>query len=71
MQDVINDPIRILQSIITDQVALGYTFEGTVLNIATKASVNLHTQCEWTSDRLTGNCQLGGRCGRDREHPLS
>ena len=35
MQDVINDPIRLLQSKIEQQVADGHTFEGTVLNIAT------------------------------------
>ena len=35
MQDVINDPILLLQSDIQRLVNDGYTFEGTVLNIAT------------------------------------
>ncbi|MGH6843646.1 MAG: hypothetical protein ACRECU_02770, partial [Methylocella sp.] len=35
MQDVINDPILLLQKNIEQLVADGYTFEGTALNIAT------------------------------------
>jgi hypothetical protein len=35
MQDVINDPILLLQKDVQQLVADGYTFEGTVLNIAT------------------------------------
>ncbi|MGH6848583.1 MAG: heme-binding protein [Methylocella sp.] len=35
MQDVINDPILLLQKDIEQRVAEGYTFEGTALNIAT------------------------------------
>jgi hypothetical protein len=36
MQDVINDPIKLLQAAIQQQVAAGCTFEGVVLNIATQ-----------------------------------
>ena len=39
MQDVINDPIRLLQAVISSQVDSGHTFEGVVLNIATQAVV--------------------------------
>jgi hypothetical protein len=39
MQDVVNDPIKLLQAVITKQKADGHTFEGTVLNIATQASI--------------------------------
>jgi hypothetical protein len=39
MQDVVNDPIRLLQAKIDDQVKKGYTFEGTALNIATQAKI--------------------------------
>ncbi len=43
MQDVINDPISLLQKVIQKQVADGYTFEGTSLNIATVTPVNFLT----------------------------
>ncbi|MBV9850212.1 MAG: hypothetical protein JO250_11105 [Armatimonadetes bacterium] len=39
MQDVVNDPITLLQAVIHQQVADGHTFEGTALNIATQASI--------------------------------
>ncbi len=39
MQDVINDPILLLQKDIELLVAAGYTFEGTALNIATTTPV--------------------------------
>ncbi|MFZ0901928.1 MAG: hypothetical protein WAN21_21780 [Candidatus Sulfotelmatobacter sp.] len=39
MQDVVNDPIKLLQAVITKQKADGHTFEGTVLNIATQANI--------------------------------
>jgi hypothetical protein len=39
MQDVINDPIRLLQAVISKQVDSGHTFEGAVLNIATQNAV--------------------------------
>lgn len=44
MQDVINDPIRLLQQVITKQVAYGHTFEGTVLNIASQAKITFFTK---------------------------
>lgn len=39
MQDVVNDPIQLLQAVITRQVEEGYTFQGTVINIATQAKI--------------------------------
>lgn len=39
MQDVVNDPITLLQAVIRQQVCDGYRFEGTVLNIATQANI--------------------------------
>ena len=39
MQDIINDPVRLLQAVIAKQVDAGNTFEGVALNIASQASV--------------------------------
>lgn len=44
MQNVINDPITLLQAVIQKQVAEGHTFEGTVLNIATQKQLTFLTQ---------------------------
>jgi hypothetical protein len=43
MQDVINDPILLLQKEIERLVADGYTFEGTALNIATRSPITFLT----------------------------
>jgi len=39
MQDVINDPIRLLQAVISKQVDSGHNFESVALNIATQNTV--------------------------------
>jgi hypothetical protein len=39
MQTVVNDPITLLQAVVKQQVAAGYAFAGTALNIATQASI--------------------------------
>ncbi len=39
MQEVVNDPIKLLQKVISDQQGKGCTFEGTALNIATQAEI--------------------------------
>jgi hypothetical protein len=39
MQDLVNDPVKLLQAEIERQVADGYTFEGVALNIATQAEI--------------------------------
>lgn len=44
MQDVVNDPIRLLQAQIQQQVAEGDSFEGIALNIASRATVTFSTQ---------------------------
>jgi hypothetical protein len=43
MQDVINDPITLLQAQIQEQVADGDEFEGVALNIASQATVTFNT----------------------------
>ncbi len=43
MQDVVNDPIRLLQAHIDRQVAEGFTFEGVAINISSQATVNFGT----------------------------
>jgi hypothetical protein len=44
MQDVINDPIKLLQQVIERQVDQGHTFEGTVINIATQSKITFFSQ---------------------------
>ncbi|MGH8602568.1 MAG: heme-binding protein [Gammaproteobacteria bacterium] len=39
MQDVVNDPIKLLQAVINRQVADGNTFEGVALNTASQAKI--------------------------------
>jgi hypothetical protein len=42
-QTVVNDPITLLQNVITDQKKRGHNFSGTVLNIATQAQITFFT----------------------------
>ena len=44
MQDVVNDPILILQAVIQKQVDEGYSFGGVALNIATQSPITFLTQ---------------------------
>jgi len=44
MQDVVNDPVRLLQAVIEKQIANGHSFEGVALNIATQPAVTFLTQ---------------------------
>ena len=39
LQSVVNDPITLLQQVIMQQAAQGYTFRGTVINIATRKRI--------------------------------
>jgi hypothetical protein len=41
-QAIVNDPIILLQDVVNSQVNDGYTFEGTVLNIATVQEIDFH-----------------------------
>ena len=43
LQDVINDPVRLLQAAVEHQVKEGYAFEGTALNIATLTEIDFFT----------------------------
>jgi hypothetical protein len=43
IQDVVNDPIKLLQQVISNQVGEGFTFEGTVLNIASQTPIQFGT----------------------------
>jgi hypothetical protein len=40
MQDVVNDPIRLLQQVIQRQHDTGFSFDGTVINIATQSPIS-------------------------------
>lgn len=44
IQTVVNDPITLLQNVITQQKQAGHSFSGTVLNIATQAEITFFTQ---------------------------
>lgn len=43
MQDLVNDPIRLLQAVIAQQETEGHSFKGVSLNIATQASIQFAT----------------------------
>ena len=43
MQNVVNDPITLLQQVVKEQVAAGCTFKGIALNIATVAPIQFFT----------------------------
>jgi hypothetical protein len=43
LQDVVNDPILLLQAKVQEQAAQGDEFEGTVLNISSKATIKFNT----------------------------
>jgi hypothetical protein len=43
MQDVVNDPVRLLQAVVDTQVAAGDTFTGVALNIATQPAIQFLT----------------------------
>lgn len=44
MQEVVNDPITILQSVVREQVAAGYTFEGAAINVMSQKSVGFRNE---------------------------
>lgn len=44
MQDVVDDPIKLLQAVIQKQVNEGCTFEGVVLNISSQVKLSFHRQ---------------------------
>ncbi len=44
MQDIVNDPIRLLQKAVESQVEDGHEFEGVVLNIASQRKISFFNQ---------------------------
>jgi hypothetical protein len=44
MQDVINDPVKLLQQVIEQQAEEGHSFRGTVINISTQAKITFFRQ---------------------------
>jgi len=64
MQDVINDPIRLLQAAIRKQVSDGSTFQGVALNIATQATVTFRLHRDSSSTDPTVNVQVTSGAGR-------
>ena len=44
MQEVVNDPITLLQAVVREQQAQGHTFEGTVLNVATRTDLSFQAE---------------------------
>ena len=52
MQDIINDPILLLQKDIEQLVDAGYTFEGTALNIATTTPLTFLTNREFGREQV-------------------
>jgi hypothetical protein len=62
-QEVINDPIRLLQAVIKKQEADGCTFGGWALNIATQAPVTFRVYADSPSTGPTVNVWLNGAAG--------
>jgi len=63
MQDVINDPIRLLQAVIETQKADECTFEGSALNIATQAPVTFRVRSDSPLTGPTVNVWLNDAAG--------
>ena len=63
MQDVINDPIRLLQAVIREQEASECTFEGFALNIATQAPVTFRACPDSPPTGPTVNIWVTGAAG--------
>jgi len=61
MQDVVNDPIRLLQQQIAKQVDEGYKFEGVTLNIASQTPIVFGTVADAASPTVSvGEAEFGG-----------
>lgn len=63
MQDVINDPIRLLQAVIKKQQTEDCTFEGFALNIATQATVTFRVHPDSPPMGPTVNIRVTGAAG--------
>jgi hypothetical protein len=60
MQDVVNDPIKLLQAHIAKQVDEGFTFEGTVLNIASQTPIAFGTTANAAAPTVSVAVSQGG-----------
>ena len=63
MQDVINDPITLLQAVIRRQRAIGHTFSGTAINIATQQRLTFLTTKNVPTGPRTSVSVAGGAGG--------
>jgi hypothetical protein len=70
MQDVINDPIRLLQAVIKKQAADDCTFEGVALNISTQARVTFRVHPDSPSTGPTVNIWVPGAAGGAENIPF-
>jgi hypothetical protein len=59
MQDLVNDPIRLLQSTIAKQQAEGFTFEGVAINIASQVSIPFGTEPNQSAPSITVSVSSG------------
>ena len=63
MQDVINDPIRLLQAVISKQVDSGHNFESVALNIATQNTVTFRVNPDSPPTGPTNNIPVTDAAG--------
>ncbi len=60
MQDVVNDPIRLLQAHVSRQLSEGFVFEGVAINIASEAQVTFGTAKNAGSPTVSVSVTDGG-----------
>ena len=70
MQDVINEPIRLLQAVIRKQEAEDCTLEGFALNIAIQATVAFRVHPDSPPMGPTVSIRVKGAARGNREHPV-
>jgi hypothetical protein len=70
MQRVINDPIRLLRAVIEEQQDLGCTFEGCVLNIATRDTIAFRKHRNSPPDGPTVSLGVTGAAGGTENIPF-
>ena len=60
MQDVVTDPIILLQEVVAQQQVDGYTFQGVALNIASRTSITFGTERNQTTPTVRVMVPCGG-----------
>jgi hypothetical protein len=60
IQDLLNDPIRLLQAVVARQVNDGFEFAGTVLNIASQTPILFGTTPDQAEPTVSVSVPLGG-----------